>query len=87
MAHIYWSIAYHYPPPLAPPLQQTVSTSVAIQGKSWVRNQDRPGLLQHEYGHLLIGCLCALQFERRVNWELKRDPSLNMGSWCRIILS
>ena len=87
MAHIYWTIYYQYPPPLAPSVQQNVSTSVTILSKSWVKNKDRPGLLQHEYGHMLIGCLCALQFERWVNWELKKDPSLNFGTWCRMILA
>ena len=87
LAHIYWTIHYHYPPPLTPPLKQTVSTEVSVMGKSWWRQVDNPGLLKHEYGHLLIGCLCALEFEKRINWELKKDPSLGMGPWCRAILS
>lgn len=42
----------------------TINAWCSLNNKSWVKNKwDR--LLEHETGHYLIGCLCALEFKVR----------------------
>lgn len=33
--------------------------------KSWTKSNEYGDLLEHETGHYLIGCLCALEFKRK----------------------
>ncbi len=65
-AHTYWRISYSYEEgqQLRPAIQ------VELSGKSWVRPHRKCyHLLNHERGHYLIGCLCALEFLRRLHRE------------------
>lgn len=41
-----------------------VNIKVNMNPKSWKKTEYEE-LLQHETGHYLIGCLCALEFKRR----------------------
>ncbi|KRX09437.1 hypothetical protein PPERSA_01637 [Pseudocohnilembus persalinus] len=42
-----------------------VNVDVKIQENSWAREQIDNELLHHEWGHYLIGCLCALDFKKK----------------------
>ena len=69
LAHIYWHIEYSYGYPTPQNKIPKVTVSPTISARSWkkeysINNSD---LLRHEYGHYLIGCLCALDFQSQVN--------------------
>lgn len=58
LAHIYWGINYQYNS-CQDGKKPKVQVQVEVRAKSWkVREEIK--LLRHEYGHYLIGCLCAL---------------------------
>ena len=35
----------------------------------------------HEYGHYLIGCICALTFQRKINFHLRQPITYNINNW------
>lgn len=39
----------------------------------------------HEYGHYLIGCLCALAFKYKVNYLLRQPITFNVNEWIRTV--
>ena len=84
LAHIYWSVNYEFAS--FTESQPTVNISVHVRPKSWKVIQGT-GLLRHEYGHYLIGCLCGLSFAKKVNFDVPWNPSIDFGSWCKQMLS
>ena len=42
----------------------SMNTWAQLSDRCWVRNK-WPRLLEHETGHYIIGCLCALEFKKR----------------------
>ncbi|KRX02766.1 hypothetical protein PPERSA_02256 [Pseudocohnilembus persalinus] len=70
-AHIYWNISYNYDVQIIPTVgmqkmqyKVLVKTWVSISNKSW-HKMKVDHLLNHEQGHYLLGCLCALEFEKQ----------------------
>lgn len=84
LAHIYWSVNYEFGE-YAEGCQPALKVSVQVRPKSWRVKEDQK-LLKHEYGHYLIGCLCALSFLKKATMH-SRDPRLNYGNWYRHTLS
>jgi hypothetical protein len=41
-----------------------MSVTCKFLEKSWAKSTYDDDLLEHETGHYLIGCLCALEFKR-----------------------
>lgn len=59
---------------------------VRILPKSWSLKENRNShLLMHEYGHYLIGCICALTFRRKVNHLLRQPLTFSMTDWIKIV--
>lgn len=73
-AHIFWTFTYKYYFNSGEfPNKPHVVACVEVSPRSWSRNEKQNDkLLQHEYGHYLIGCLCALEFMDKVN---KKDAA------------
>jgi hypothetical protein len=68
-AHIFWHIYYSLEK------GRISNVSVEISPNSWVRKHRRSeDLLAHEQGHYIIGCLCAMEFLRRVHNEQGFEP-------------
>ena len=58
---------------------------VKILPRSWAIEQNRNShLLMHEYGHYLIGCICALAFQKKINIEMKQ-PVNNTPEWIKSV--
>jgi hypothetical protein len=81
LAHIWWAIDYEFVSRKDFKVPYVKATA-RVLSKSWVANEDLK-LLEHEYGHYLIGCLCALEFEKRVNYELVKPEEISFGEWCK----
>ena len=43
-----------------------MSVTCKFLEKSWAKSTYDDDLLEHETGHYLIGCLCALEFKRQI---------------------
>lgn len=74
LAHIYWAINYKFVPRSVPVSENypMVVAQPSINPKSWMNRQCADfELIQHEYGHYLISCWCALDFMNTVNYEYK----------------
>lgn len=69
-AHIFWSIGYTTED--VDGVQRVKTLWVKVSDKSWVvKSLKEQSLLHHETGHYIIGCLCALEFLKRVNIDCK----------------
>lgn len=71
LAHIYWSIFYKFVPRVLPVKEgyPMVIAQPEISPKSWMNRKCADNcLIQHEYGHYLIACWCALEFQETVNY-------------------
>lgn len=69
-AHIYWSVNYEFGN-YNEPNQPKLRVWVQVRPKSWTIKEEAK-LLKHEYGHYLIGCLCALAFLKKATYELTK---------------
>lgn len=70
-AHIFWKIDYELI--RLTEVSFDLKVDIRISPNSWVvQGRQCEELLLHEYGHYLIGCLCALTFKKR--W-LRIDPT------------
>ncbi|CAD8051050.1 unnamed protein product [Paramecium sonneborni] len=45
--------------------QLNIQVTCKLLEKSWTKSNQYDDLLEHETGHYLIGCLCALEFKRK----------------------
>lgn len=69
-AHIYWNVQYAFEQKDSSNLKckkmrsLNIFTEVSVHPKSWVKKQSER-LLRHESGHYIIGCLCALEFQKK----------------------
>lgn len=70
-AHTNWSVGYTYEINMRK-LKKSNNIRYFLTIQSWCTLGDRcwvrvpiPRLLEHETGHYLIGCLCALDFKKR----------------------
>lgn len=71
LGHIYWGISYKFVPRNVPIKENYpfVIAQSSINPKSWMNRDCADQLLmQHEYGHYLISCWCALDFMDTVNY-------------------
>ncbi|CAD8053868.1 unnamed protein product [Paramecium primaurelia] len=61
-----------------------------LMEKSWTKSNQYDDLLEHETGHYLIGCLCALEFKRKAeqmelgNTEIKQLFQTNFRTFLKI---
>lgn len=85
-AHIYWAIEYSFKK-RKNRKKPDVLAQVVVQAGSWVRPEMKSdALLEHEMGHYLIGCLCALEFLKRV--DSSRVPlSYNFAEYVRMVFN
>lgn len=60
--------------------------NVRILPRSWcIKENQNQHLLMHEYGHYLIGCICALTFQKKINYVLRQPLSFGINDWSRAI--
>lgn len=57
-----------------------VIINTVLSNKSWVRHQHSL-LLDHERGHYLLGCLCALEFKKRVEDRYYTENTVKRDIW------
>jgi hypothetical protein len=84
VAHIYWSINYQFTT-CKEGKKPRLKVQVGVRPKSW-RVKEELKLLRHEYGHYLIGCLCALAFLKRTSHDFK-DPKISYPDWYKQVLA
>lgn len=85
-AHIYWTIEYSFKK-RKNRKKPDVQAQVVVLANSWVKPEMKSdGLLEHELGHYLIGCLCALEFLKRV--DSNRVPlSYNFAEYVKMVFN
>ncbi|CAK91824.1 unnamed protein product (macronuclear) [Paramecium tetraurelia] len=72
-AHCFWTVGYTFDINMKKMKKSSnikyrlvIQSWCCLNNKSWVKNKwDR--LLEHETGHYLIGCLCALEFKQKAD--------------------